>query len=362
MGREPNERNQDNWQESAPSMTKETYNLLITSYLEPEWIEKIKAIDPRLNVINRPDLIGAPRYAADHTAPKRDLTPEQEAEWQALLAGADILFDFDWHRANDLPELAPKVQWIQATSAGIGQFVARNQFGIRMPRTRFTTASGVHSVPLAEFCMLAMLMHFRGLGHLQTEQKRHHWERFATTDLTNKTVAIVGLGRIGKEVARLSKAFGMRVVGTKARENDAQVDEFYAPERLHEMLSIADVVVLIVPHTPLTDKMIGAEEFAAMKDGVYLINIARGAVVDEPAMIEALQGGKLAGAALDVFAVEPLPADSPLWDMSNVLVSPHSASTSDRENERIVELFCDNLRRFLDGQPLRNQLDIERMY
>jgi len=343
-------------------MTREIYNLLITSYLEPEWIEKVKAVDARLNVVNRPDLIGIPRYAADHTAPLRDLTLEQEIEWRSLLAKADILFDFDWHRADDLPDLAPNVQWIQATSAGIGQFVARHRYGERMPNTRFTTASGVHSIPLAEFCMMAMLTHFRGLAHLQREQKRHHWERFATTDLTNKTVAIVGLGRIGKEVARLSKAFGMRVIGAKARENDAQVDAFYPPDRLHEMLGAADVVVLIVPHTPQTEKMIDAPEFAAMKDGVYLINIARGAVVDEPAMIEALQSGKVAGAALDVFAVEPLPVESPLWEMPNVLISPHSASTSNRENERIVDLFCDNLRRFLDGQPLRNQLDIARMY
>lgn len=343
-------------------MANETYNLVVTSYLEPEWIEKIQAVDPRLNVIYRPDLIGEPRYAADHTAPKRSLTPEQEAEWRSLLADADILFDFDWHRAQELPELAPKVQWIQATSAGIGQFVARNQYGTRMPNTRFTTASGVHAVPLAEFCMMSMLMHFRGLTHLQAEQKQHRWERFATTDLTNKTVAIVGLGRIGKEVARLSKAFGMRVIGTKARTNDAEVDVFFPPEALHEMLSQADVVVLIVPHTPLTDKLIGAAEFAVMRNGVFLINIARGAVVDEQAMIEALQSGKLGGAALDVFATEPLPADSPLWDMPNVLVSPHSASTSDRENERIVDIFCENLRRFLNGEPLRNQLDIERMY
>lgn len=347
-------------------MSQETCNLLITSYLEPEWIEKIKAVDPRLNVVNRPDLIGIPRYAADHTAPLRELSSAQEAEWHALLADADILFDFDWHRAEELPYLAPKVQWIQATSAGIGQFVARHRYGERMPNTRFTTASGVHAVPLAEFCMMAMLMHFRGLMHLQREQERRHWERFATTDLTDKTVAIVGVGRIGREVARLSRAFGMRVIGAKARESDAQldalVDAFYPAELLHEMLGAADVVVLIVPHTPQTEKMIGAPEFAAMKQGAYLINIARGAVVDEPALIEALQDGRLAGAALDVFAVEPLPAESPLWKMPNVLVSPHSASTSNRENERIVALFCDNLRRFLDGRPLRNQLDLARMY
>lgn len=128
------------------------------------------------------------------------------------------------------------------------------------------------------------------------------------------------------------------------------------------MLAQADTVVVIVPHTPHTDRMIGAAEFASMKAGAYFINIARGAVVDEAALIEALRSGQLSGAALDVFAQEPLPDDSPLWRMPNVLITPHSASTSDRENQRITDLFCDNLRRFLTGQPLRNVLDIERLY
>lgn len=341
-------------------------NLLIGSYLEPEYIEQIRQVDPRLNVINEPELLPVPRYACDHVGTPRALTPEQEQRWRDLLAQAEILFDFDHVRARELPELAPRLRWLQATSAGIGQYVKRMGYAERMPQTIFTTASGVHAVPLAEFCMLAMLAHYRNLALMQADQKAHRWQRFATTDLQGKVVAIVGLGRIGVEVARLCKAFGMRVLATKARpERGAlppSVDRFFLPGELHAMLGEADVVVLIVPHTPATEKLIDAPALAAMKDGAYLINIARGAVVDEPALLEALRAGKLGGAALDVFATEPLPTGSPLWDMENVLISPHSASTSDRENERITRLFCDNLRRYLDGRPLLNVLDTERLY
>jgi phosphoglycerate dehydrogenase-like enzyme len=288
---------------------------------------------------------------------------EQEARWQALLGQADILFDFDHTHREDLPELAPKLRWIQATSAGIGQFVKRMGYDVRMPDAIFTTASGVHAAPLAEFCLMSILNHYRGLTHLQACQHRHHWERLATTDLRGKTVGIIGLGKIGAEVARLCAAFGMTVVGVKNTQSAVDyVDQVHAPDELPTLLPQMDVVIMIVPHTPTSEKMVGAPEFAAMKDGAFFINIGRGSTVDEAALIAALQRGKLGGAALDVFEEEPLPATSPLWDMANVLVSPHSASTSDRENARITELFCDNLRRYLDGQPLRNVLDVERLY
>jgi phosphoglycerate dehydrogenase-like enzyme len=154
----------------------------------------------------------------------------------------------------------------------------------------------------------------------------------------------------------------MTVIGTDVKPAPGAVDCYYEPSQLHAMLPQADVLVLMVPHTPQTEKMIGRKELALLPRGAYVINTARGAVVDEPALIEALQSRHLSGAALDVFAEEPLPPSSPLWDMPNVVVSPHSASTSDRENARITELFCDNLRRFLKGEPLRNVLNTELMY
>jgi phosphoglycerate dehydrogenase-like enzyme len=340
-----------------------THTILIASYLEEEHVARIGAVDERLRVVYEPDLLRPPRYPADHTGSPVERTPQQEQRWRELLAQADILFDFDQTHREDLPEVAPNVRWIQATSAGIGQFVKRMGYDQRMPQTVFTTASGVHAAPLAEFCLMAILNHYRGLAHLQECQRAHHWERFATTDLGGKSVGIVGLGKIGAEVARLCAAFGMTVLGVKNTPSPvAHVDRVFPPSELPLLLQASDVVIMIVPHTPHSEKMMGAGEFAIMRDGAFFINIGRGSTVDEGALIAALQSGKLGGAALDVFEEEPLPPSSPLWDMPNVLICPHSASTSDRENERIIDLFCDNLHRYLDGRPLRNVLDVERLY
>ena len=175
------------------------------------------------------------------------------------------------------------------------------------------------------------------------------------------------MGAIGTAVARLGKALGMTVLGVKRRTAGVDpaalhLDALYPPGELPAVLQRAEFLVLIAPHTPETEQMIGADELALMPQGAVFINIGRGGLVDEPALIEALRAGHLGGAGLDVFATEPLPADSPLWTMPNVLLSPHSSSTSDRENGRITALFCDNLRRFLAGQPLVNVLDTKRLY
>ena len=324
--------------------------VLICSYLEPALIERIRAVDSRLSVCFEADLLPKPRYRADHVGAPLERSPAQRTRWEALLADAEVLFDFDYTGIAELPERAQKVRWVQATSAGIGQFVTRQNYA-RMNAV-FTTSSGVHARPLAEFAVMSMLEVVKKRNLARQQQLEHRWQRFATDELSGKTLAIVGLGKIGKEVARLAKAFDMRVTALK-RHTDGQTAA---------LLEDADFVCLACPHTPETDGLISSSEFAAMKRGATLINVARGAVVQEPAMLEALQSGQLGFAALDVTAVEPLPADSPLWDMENVSIYHHSASTNDRENERIVDIFCDNLRRYLDGQPLRNQLDIERMY
>lgn len=339
--------------------------VLICSYLEPEYIEQIRAVDPALEVVYHPELLPKPRYTADHVGHPLQRTPEEQARWEALLAEAEILFDFDYTATKELPERAPKVRWIQATSAGIGQFIKRNNYA-RMNAV-FTTASGVHARPLAEFVLMVMLEHTKQAGLARQQQQQHLWKRFATEELTHKTLAIVGFGRIGKEVARLAKAFDVRVFASKRHAEgqsaaDFGIDALFAWDQLHSMLSQADFVCLITPHTPETEGLINQAAFAAMKPGAMLINIARGVVVDEAALLEALNSGHLAHAALDVAAFEPLPPESPLWDHAKVTIYPHSASTSAFENSRIIELFCDNLRRYLKGEPLRNQLDIERMY
>lgn len=347
-------------------MSDPTVNVLIASYLEPEHVERVRAVSERLRVVYEPALLAPPRYPADHTN-MIARGPEDEARWRGLLAEAEVLFDFDHSHRQDLPELAPRLRWVQATSAGIGQFVRRMGYDARMPGVTFTTASGVHAQPLAEFCVMAMLMFSRNLWQMQRLQATRRWERFGATDLAGRTLGVVGLGRIGAAVARLGKALGMTVLGLKrtpgaARPADLGCDELYGPDGLAAVLRRAEFLVLVTPHTGETERMLGAAELALLPAGAVLINIGRGSVIDEGALVDALRAGRLGGAALDVFDTEPLPADSPLWDMPNVLVSPHSASTSDRENARITELFCDNLRRYLAGQPLRNVLDVERLY
>jgi glyoxylate/hydroxypyruvate reductase A len=336
--------------------------VLIASFLEPELVAQIANTVPEVEVQYYPELIGQPRYLADHTAPI-ERSPEQESQWQALLQEADILFDFDASHRADLPALAPKLKWIQATSAGIGQFVKRMGYA-NGTGWIFTTSSGVHARPLAEFALMAMLMFAKNHQYLDESKANHHWERYAASELANKRLGIIGLGKIGREVARLAKAFDMEVVGN--RRNPAMtvphVDTLYGAGDLAGLLGGLDFLVLSCPHTPETDKLIGEAELALLPASAVLINIARGQVVDQPAMIASLASGHLAGAALDVFEIEPLPPDNPLWDMPNVIISPHSASTADTENSKIVEIFCANLKRYLVGEPMLNVLDTELLY
>ncbi len=342
-------------QESKP-------RVLITSYLDPSLVEAIRKRVPGVEVIYRPDLLYVPKHVNDHTtvAPR---TPEHEEEWRHLLARADILFDFDHSHINDLPELAPQLKWIQATSAGIGQFV-RSKGYAEKTNWIFTTASGVHIRPLAEFVILSMLFFTKDFFRVEEQQARKVWTYFTAEEMQDFTLGIVGLGKIGREIARLAKAFGMKVVGTKRNPHGSlpNVDELYSPTDLPSVLKQANFLCLTVPHTDETTNMIGAKEFTMLPDKAVLINISRGAVVDEEAMIRALQSGKLLGASLDVFAHEPLPPESPLWTMPRVIVSPHSASNGINENKRIVDLFCENLNRYLRGEPLLNVLDIKKLY
>jgi phosphoglycerate dehydrogenase-like enzyme len=343
-----------------------TYTIMIASYLEPEYVARIRAVSPRLRVIYEPELMAPPRYHGDHYNVIAR-TPEQEARWRELLGQADIQFDLDPTHREDLPNLAPQLRWLQCSSAGIGQFIRRAGYDRRLPNTIFTTGSGVHARPLADFCLMAMLVFAKGLDRIIANQRRRHWERYAGRERRGRTLAIVGVGKIGLEVARMAQYMGMTVLGIKRTVAGIEpaalhLHELYAPDGLPNVLRRAEYLVLIAPHTEETEHMIGAAELALLPHGAVLINIGRGALVDETALVAALESGQLGGAALDVFAEEPLPEASPLWDMPNVLISPHSGSTSDHENERLTDLFCENLRRFLAGQPLLNVLNLETLY
>ena len=339
----------------------ESVTVTIASYLEPEHVERIAAVDPRVEVRYAPDLLAPPRFAADHTGrPDFRRTPEQERRFLEHLAAAEVLYDVDRPLASRLPELAPRLRWIQFTSSGVGPFVRKN--GLDRPGLMLTNAAGIHAVPLAEHVLLSLLYFWKDVPARLRDQRAHVWERYAGRELRGATVLVVGLGAVGQEIARTCRAIGLRVTGMRrspvADPEALHADAVVAPDDLLGVLPTVDAVVLIAPHTPETEGMFGAEAIAAMKPGAVLINIARGQLVDEAALAEALRSGHLRGAALDVAAVEPLPTESPLWDLPNVFITAHSASTVDRENERLTDLFCDNLRRFLDGAPLRNVLEL----
>src|SRR4029077_10934198 len=334
--------------------------VVIATHLETELLERIRAVEARLEVLYDAALLGQPRYVADHHAPIAR-TPEQEARFLEMLGRAEGVFDFPGGYYRDLATVAPRLRWLQSTSAGIGQMVKR--VGLDATDITFTTASGVHARPLADFCLMAMLMFAKNYQWMERDKKAKRWERYCGEELTGKTLAIVGIGRVGQEVARHGKRMDMRVTGM--RRSDAAVrdaDNLFDRADLHAMVREADFLVLAAPHTPETEGIIGEAELAVLKPSAVLINIGRGALVDEEALIHALQEKRLAGAALDVFREEPPPQDSALWEMPNVIISPHSASTVAQENARITDIFCDNLRRYLDGQPLRNVLDKEKLY
>lgn len=346
------------------SSNEERIRVLIGSALEPELVQQIRAVDPRLEVIYRPDLLGRPRFPGDHTAPM-ERTEAQEQEWAQLMAGAEVMFDAYRPSSSELPRRAPRLRWIQFSSSGVGHLV--RLMGLADSNVVITNVAGIHGAPLAEFVLLSMLFFARDLPRVLADQRLHRWDRFAGQSLKGKTMGIIGLGGVGREVARLARAVGMRVIGTKRSTDGAKpmefgVDAIFPYDGLHSLLAGSDYLVLSVPLTPETDGLIGEPELASMKPGAVLINISRGAVVDETALIGALQSGQLRGAALDVFAVEPLPQDSPLWDIPNVLVTPHSMSTVTSENGAVVEIFVDNLRRYLAGQPLHHLFDRARGY
>jgi phosphoglycerate dehydrogenase-like enzyme len=334
--------------------------VLIASPLEAELVERIRDAEPRAEVVFEPKLLPAARYPADHGGdPEFRRDPAGEVRWRALLQEAEVLFGIPGDSAAGLAEVAglPRLRWVHATSAGAGEVVRRAKLPAEaLERVAITTSSGVHAIPLAEFAILGLLAIAKDLPRFAEDQRARAWPevRRPLRELGGQTLFLVGLGEIGRETARLAKAFGMRTVGIRRsrRPPPTHVDEVHGPDRLTELAGRADAMVVSLPLTGETAGMIDRATIERLPPSCIFVNVGRGGVVDEPALIEALRAGRIAGAVLDVFATEPLPKDSPLWDLPNVLVTPHAVALSARENERIVELFCDNLRRYLDGQPL----------
>ena len=342
-------------------------NLLITTYIESEYVQIIRDTDSKINVIYRPDIIPTPRFPSDHTGIPQQENLKNNKEWEKYLYNADILFDFDRSVDPNLDKYAPNDNWIQATSAGIGKYLNNNEYINKMPQTIFTTASGVHSKPLSEFCIMAILMFNKNYLKAKSLKQQKVWERFSNKDLYNNNVLIFGVGQIGKEVAKYCKNFGMNVYGIKKNINnlkakDFNLDKLYNSSELNKIIKLIDYLILIAPATKDTNNIINHKIFSKMKNDSIVINISRGSLINEKDLLHALDNKLIAGAALDVFANEPLNKKSPFWNYDNVIIYPHSASTTYKENERITNIFCKNIKLFLKGKPLINQFNSEKGY
>jgi phosphoglycerate dehydrogenase-like enzyme len=330
--------------------------VVIATWIEDELAARLRRVDERLDIRYAPDLLPPPRYPSDHVGvPSFERTPEQEARFAELVAGAEVLLGYPREDPAQIAwavRTAPGLRFVQATYAGAGQqLAAAGLTREELERIQWTSSAGIHATPLAEFALLGILAFTKRLPRLAADQRARRWDHYPNDELPGKTLLVVGLGAIGREVARLGEALGMHVLSVRRSEGD-----------LDALLPRADAVVVTLPLTDETRGLLSRERLDALKDGAIFVNVGRGGVVDEEALVDALRSGKLRGAALDVFATEPLPQSSPLWDLDNVLVSPHTAALSFKENERIVELFAENLRRYLAGEELLSRIRTDVFY
>lgn len=265
-----------------------------------------------------------------------------------------------WH--NDLLENAPRLRFIQSIGAGYDQFP---QDELRARGIRLASAQGVNKNAVSEHAMAHILAFTRHIHLGRDHQRRHHWRGMLSDlsrredELGGKTLLIIGMGDIGSRVAKLAKAFDMHVVAVKRNPATAvgPADSVQTPDRLPELLPQADFVLLTCPLTPETANIIDADALAAMRADAYLINMARGGCVDQAALIEALQTGSIAGAGIDTVVEEPLPESSPLWDMENVIITPHTGGETRKYEENVIDILLENLERLWRGESeLYNQV------
>ena len=272
----------------------------------------------------------------------------------------------DWHT------LAPKLRWVQFPGAGVDSLATTGLLDANSG-VIVTTAAGIHAETISEYVFGSMLMFNWNWPQMVRLQNDHVWARSATwyhlggRELAGQTLGIIGLGNIGRRIAQLGHAFGMRVLGTRrsihnSEEQEPDVDQSFLPEQLHELLRLSDYVLISVPLTRETEKLIGEAELRIMRSNTYLVNIARGRVIDEQALIRALREGWIAGAGLDVTEEEPLPSESPLYSMPNVILTPHISGNSVHYDARLAALFADNLKRYRSDQQLQNRYEPSRGY
>lgn len=332
--------------------------VLITEPLSPDIVAQLQAISPRLEI-------------NVHPSNKLEEVPPQ------LLARAEVLYTL---RIVPAPDQAPNLKWIQFHLAGLDRFV---DAPILERGVQFTSLSGAAATQIAEYVLMMLLALGHRLPDLVRAQAAHEWphekwERFVPRELRGSTVGIVGYGSVGREVARLCQWFGAKVLAVKrdvmSPEDGGYTSEgigdpegriparIYPPQTTKRMLAECDFVVISAPLTSTTRAWFDAEMIGAMRDGACLVDISRGGIVEEEALQKALQSGKLAGAALDVFAHEPLAPDNPLWEAPCLFLTPHIAGSSPRYDARAAQVFAENLRRYVSHRPLVNRLDPQKGY
>jgi phosphoglycerate dehydrogenase-like enzyme len=293
--------------------------------------------------------------AAEIRIRPRDVVTADDLAWAQIVLG--------WPPREHLAR-ARDLVWLHLPSAGADRYADRSLFA--RPDLVLTNSRGVFGQPIAEHVIALMLAWSRGLHLYMRQQQAADWERLAGVgrDFAASTVGVIGLGSIGTEVARRAAALGATVLAVKRRpaERPPFVAELTGEEGLDGLLRRSDYVVLALPSTHKTQKALSRERIASIKPGAFLVNIGRGALVDQDALIEALQAGRLGGAGLDVTSPEPLPPESPLWHLSNVIITPHASGSSPTNDDRRFEIFCRNLGRFVAGQALENIVDFEEGY
>ncbi len=276
------------------------------------------------------------------------------------IADTEILVAWGFTDIRPLYPAAAKLKWVHALSAGVERLLFPE---IQVDATILTNSKGIHGIPVSEHVFAMVLAFNRGLNIFIRQQLAKEWKRAPVDEIHEKTIGIVGLGSIGREIAKKAKGMGMNVVAVK-REMTSEifVNKLFPPEQLEDMLAMADFVVTALPLTEETQGLFGLKQFEAMKRSAYFFNIARGAIVNEQDLVTALQKGLISGAGLDVFEDEPLPATSPLWEMPNVIITPHLAALSPYYLDRAIKLFADNLTRYSQNREMFNLVDKAKGY
>ncbi|KMY50369.1 D-2-hydroxyacid dehydrogenase [Peribacillus loiseleuriae] len=320
-------------------MSKRT--LIINTELEDHYIEKIKEVIPEWNILIGND----PRV------------------WQDQLTEAEIIVIRKNEIMDSILSNQSKLKWLQSWSAGVNTFPLKQ---LEEKEVIVTSANGVHAYPISETIFSLMLGLTRKLHTYVKQQQSKKWdEANVSLEIHNKTIGIIGVGAIGLETAKIAKAFGMKVLGVRHSGKTKEfVDTMYTIEQLNEVLPQCDYVVVTLPLTDETKHLFGTEQFQLMKKSAFFINIARGQIVKEKEMISALKLKEIAGAGLDVFAVEPLPENSPLWEFENVIITPHSSGLTEYYGQRVIEdIFIPNLKSYLENKtPAINIVDYRNGY